>query len=187
MATGVTPAAYARGVKATRAERALADGGTVTDAVYAAFYDDEVARGFLHSHSYTGNPLACRAALATLDLFEQTDALRQNLGTSQLLAAQFAPISHHPRVRFARRKGMVFAWDVVSSLPDFARRYARHALSQGLLLWPIGHTLYAMPPYVIDEAEGAFLAAGALAALQATLAEEEPCSAPALQGVCDGV
>ena len=158
-----------------------------TDAVYAAFFDDQIARGFLHSHSYTGNPLACRAALATLDLFEQTDALRCNVATGERLAAQFAPLSNHPRVRHARRQGMIFAWDVSSSLPDFARRCARHALNQGLLLRPIGHTLYAMPPYVIDEAEGAFLAAGALAALQATLAEEEPCSAPALQGVCDGV
>ena len=156
-----------------------------TDAVYAAFYDDEVARGFLHSHSYTGNPLACRAALATLDLFEQTDALRQNLGTSERLAAQFTPISSHPRVRHARRKGMVFAWDVVSSLPDFGRRYARHALAQGLLLRPIGQTLYAMPPYVIDEVEGELLAGGALAALEATLAEE---TSPApVSGVLDGV
>jgi adenosylmethionine-8-amino-7-oxononanoate aminotransferase len=143
-----------------------------TDAVYAAFYDAEVARGFLHSHSYTGNPLACRAALATLDLFDQTDALRQNGVTSERLAAQFAPLTVHPRVRHARQRGMVFAWDVASSLPDFGRRYARHALVQGLLLRPIGHTLYAMPPYVIDEAEGELLALGALAALQATLAEE---------------
>jgi adenosylmethionine-8-amino-7-oxononanoate aminotransferase len=158
-----------------------------TDEVYAAFYDDQVARGFLHSHSYTGNPLACRAALATLDLFGQTDVLRHNVGTGERLASQFAPLSTHPRVRHARRQGMIFAWDVVSSLPDFARRYARHALDQGLLLRPIGHTLYAMPPYVIDEAEGAFLAAGALAALQATLAEEEPSSALVLEGMCDGV
>jgi adenosylmethionine-8-amino-7-oxononanoate aminotransferase len=156
-----------------------------TDAVYAAFYDDAVARGFLHSHSYTGNPLACRAALATLDLFEQTDALRQNVGASERLAAQFAPLTAHPRVRFARRKGMVFAWDVASSLPDFGRRYARHALAQGLLLRPIGHTLYAMPPYVIDEAEGELLARGALGALEATLAEE---TSPApVSGVLDGV
>ncbi len=158
-----------------------------TDAVYAAFYDDQVARGFLHSHSYTGNPLACRAALATLDLFEQTDVLRHNVTNGDRLAAQFAPLSNHPRVRHARRQGMIFAWDASSSLPDFARRYARHALEQGLLLRPIGHTLYAMPPYVIDEAEGAFLAAGALAALQATLAEEAPTGGLALEGVCDGV
>ncbi|MFZ5550593.1 MAG: adenosylmethionine--8-amino-7-oxononanoate transaminase [Pseudomonadota bacterium] len=157
-----------------------------TEAVYAAFYDDEVARGFLHSHSYTGNPLACRAALATLDLIEQTGVLAANRATSERLWAQFAPLSEHERVRHARRQGMVFAWDVATSLPDFARRYARHALARGLLLRPIGHTLYAMPPYVIDEAEGEHLARGALAALQATLAEEGEGAAQA-QGVVDGV
>lgn len=156
-----------------------------TDAVYAAFYDDAVARGFLHSHSYTGNPLACRAALATLDLFDRTDALNQNRGTSARLNEQLAQVSNHPRVRFARRQGMVFAWDVVSSLPDFGRRYTRHALSQGVLLRPIGNTLYAMPPYVINETEGEHLARGALAALLATLAEEtEPVP---VRGVPDGV
>ena len=159
-----------------------------TDEVYAAFYDDQVARGFLHSHSYTGNPLACRAALATLDLFEQTDALRRNVTTAERLAAQFAPLSAHPRVRHARRQGMVFAWDVASSLPDFGRRYARHALDQGLVLRPIGSTLYAMPPYVIDEAEGDWLARGALAALEATLAEEATgASLAGIAEVRDGV
>ena len=102
------------------------------------------------------------------------------------LAAQFAPLSGHPRVRFARRQGVIFAWDVPSSLPDFARRYARHALAQGVLLRPIGHTLYAMPPYVISPDEGEHLARGALAALQATLAEEPAGAAPAL-GEVDGV
>ncbi len=157
-----------------------------TDAVYAAFYDDEVARGFLHSHSYTGNPLACRAALATLDLFESSDALRGNEVTAARLAAAFAPLSSHPRVRHARRLGMIFAWDVATSLPDFARRYARHALAQGVLLRPIGHTVYAMPPYVISEAEGEHLARGALAALEATLADEGAGPARS-QGVVDGV
>ncbi|MBT9594552.1 MAG: adenosylmethionine--8-amino-7-oxononanoate transaminase [Vitreoscilla sp.] len=144
-----------------------------TDEVFAAFYDDQVARGFLHSHSYTGNPLACRAALATLDLIEQTDAIAANRATSDRLWAQFAPLNGHARVRHARRQGMIFAWDVESHRPDFARRCASHALARGLLLRPIGTTLYAMPPYVISEEEGAFLAQGALAALDATLAEED--------------
>ena len=157
-----------------------------TDAVYAAFYDDEVARGFLHSHSYTGNPLACRAALATLDLFQQTDALQTNVATAARLAAQFMPLTQHPRVHHARQQGMIFAWDVASSLPDFSRRYARHALAQGVLLRPIGHTVYAMPPYVISAEEGEYLARAALAALQATLAEEHE-GAAAVQGGVDGV
>jgi adenosylmethionine-8-amino-7-oxononanoate aminotransferase len=143
-----------------------------TEAVYAAFYDDDLARGFLHSHSYTGNPLACRAALATLDLFAQTDALRANTETAARLAQAFGPLSAHPRVRHARQTGMIFAWDVDSRLPDFSRRYARNALALGAVLRPIGRTVYAMPPYVISEAEGVFLGRVAFEALEATLGEE---------------
>lgn len=143
-----------------------------TDAVYAAFYDDDVARGFLHSHSYTGNPLACRAALTTLDLFDQEDALARNRATAQVLDALLAPLSAHPRVRHARRQGMIWAWDITTSLPDFARRYQGHALALGLVLRPIGKTLYFMPPYVLDDEAMQHLAHGALAALEATLAEE---------------
>ncbi|WP_310462445.1 adenosylmethionine--8-amino-7-oxononanoate transaminase [Sphaerotilus sp.] len=147
-----------------------------TDEVYAAFYDDTVARGFLHSHSYTGNPLACRAALATLDLFERENVLARNRVTAAQLTERLAPLTAHPRVRHARQLGMVWAWDIETTLPDFAHRYSRHALAHGLLLRPIGHTLYAMPPYAIDAAtddrSGAWLARGALAALNDTLAEE---------------
>jgi adenosylmethionine-8-amino-7-oxononanoate aminotransferase len=144
-----------------------------TDAVYEAFYDDEVARGFLHSHSYTGNPLACRAALATLELFEQTDVLARNAGLAKVLDQAFAPLTGHPAVRNARRLGMIWAWDVApGNTPHFARRYTQHAMANGVLLRPIGQTIYAMPPYVMDAQAARFLAQGALAALDATLAEE---------------
>ncbi|NRF66045.1 adenosylmethionine--8-amino-7-oxononanoate transaminase [Aquincola sp. S2] len=142
-----------------------------TESIYEAFYDDQVARGFLHSHSYTGNPLACRAALAVLDLFDETDALARNVDTAQRLDAAFAPLSAHPRIRHARRCGMVWAWDVADAPADFARRYHCHALDQGLLLRPIGPTLYTMPPYVIDDEGIALLARGSLVALEATLAD----------------
>jgi adenosylmethionine---8-amino-7-oxononanoate aminotransferase len=143
-----------------------------TDAVYAAFYDDDVARGFLHSHSYTGNPLACRAALATLELFDQLDALNANTALAQRIDAACAPLSRHPRVRHARHLGMIWAWDVDTPFPDFSRRYHRHAMARGLVLRPIGNTLYAMPPYVLDEEAVQRLASGALDALNATLLEE---------------
>ena len=143
-----------------------------TDDIYQAFYDDQVARGFLHSHSYTGNPLACRAALATLEIFEQQDVLARNAELAASLSAALAPLTQHPRVRHARRLGMIWAWDVDSTLPHFARRYHHHALAHGLLLRPIGNTIYAMPPYVLDAEAQRWLADGALAALEATLAEE---------------
>lgn len=143
-----------------------------TDAVYAAFYDDDVARGFLHSHSYTGNPLACRAALATLEIFEQQDVLARNAVRAGALSQALAPLSSHPRVRHARHLGMIWAWDVQTTLPDFAQRYHHHAMARGVLLRPIGNTVYAMPPYVLDDEAVQCLAQGALAALQATLAQE---------------
>jgi adenosylmethionine---8-amino-7-oxononanoate aminotransferase len=143
-----------------------------TDSVYEAFYDDEAARGFLHSHSYTGNPLACRAALATLEIFEQQDVLARNAVLARALDEALAPLTRHARIRHARRLGMIWAWDVETSLPDFSRRYHRHAMARGLLLRPIGRTIYAMPPYVLDGEAVQWLAQGALAALEATLAEE---------------
>lgn len=146
-----------------------------TDTVYAAFYDDAPARGFLHSHSYTGNALACRAALATLDLFERDDVLARNRVTAAQLTRRFDGLNRHPRVHNARQLGMIWAWDIVQAPPDFARRYARHALAHGALLRPIGHTLYIMPPYVIDANDdagsGEHLARAALAALNDTLNE----------------
>ena len=81
-------------------------------------------------------------------------------------------------MRHARRLGLIWAWDVETSLPDFARRYHRHAMARGLLLRPIGATVYAMPPYVLDAEAVQHLAVNALAALDATLAEEAGATAP---------
>ncbi len=143
-----------------------------TDTVYEAFYDDDVARGFLHSHSYTGNPLTCRAAVATLEIFQQQDVMASNRALARALDEAFLPLSQHGRVRHARHVGMIWAWDVDTTLPDFGRRYHHHAMAGGLLLRPIGRTVYAMPPYVLDAEAVQCLAQGALAALDATLAEE---------------
>src|SRR5690606_23732573 len=77
-----------------------------TDEIYRAFYADETARGFLHSHSYTGNPLACRAALATLDIFAQDDVLAVNRSKAASLNAMARPLSEHRAVRNWRNTGM---------------------------------------------------------------------------------
>jgi adenosylmethionine-8-amino-7-oxononanoate aminotransferase len=138
--------------------------------VYAAFYDDAVARGFLHSHSYTGNPLACRAALATLELFEQLDTLSANAALARALDEAFMPMTEHPRVRHARRAGMIWAWDIDDAPADFSLRYHQEALARGLLLRPIGSTVYAMPPYLLQPDEVRHFGEAALGALQASLA-----------------
>ncbi|NOT20681.1 MAG: adenosylmethionine--8-amino-7-oxononanoate transaminase, partial [Sideroxydans sp.] len=79
-----------------------------TDDIYRAFYDDQTARGFLHSHSYTGNPLACRAALATLDIFEQDDVLNANRNKAAFFNRIAAPLREHPKVKHFRNTGMVW-------------------------------------------------------------------------------
>ncbi|MBJ9967000.1 adenosylmethionine--8-amino-7-oxononanoate transaminase [Burkholderia seminalis] len=142
------------------------------DDVYAAFYDDDTTRGFLHSHSYTGNPLACRAAVATLDLFARDDVLAQNIRKSAALRAALAPLDAHPRVRHLRARGTLFAFDVAldgDAARGFSRRFFEHALARELLLRPIGTTVYLMPPYVMSDDDIAWLARRTRDTLDATL------------------
>jgi adenosylmethionine-8-amino-7-oxononanoate aminotransferase len=140
-----------------------------SDAVYAAFYDDSTARGFLHSHSYTGNPLACRAALATLAIFEEDDVIAANRRLAAQINERAAPLAADPRLRHFRNTGMIWAFDVDSNDPLFARRFHRAALEHGLLLRPLGNTVYFMPPYVIGGEEIELLVAGTQASLDAVL------------------
>lgn len=141
-----------------------------TDDVFAAFYDDDTARGFLHSHSYTGNPLACRAALATLDIFAQDDVLAANRIKAERLGAAFrAAIGNHPAVRNLRQRGMILAFDVEGAPAGFSRRFFTEALARELLLRPIGNTVYTMPPYILSDAEIDHLARQTAAALEASL------------------
>jgi adenosylmethionine-8-amino-7-oxononanoate aminotransferase len=128
------------------------------DAIYQAFYDDETARGFLHSHSYTGNTLACRAALATLDLFEEGHVIEANRKTGARITAAAQAIARHPRVRDFRNTGMIWAFEVENADPQLARAFFARALEQELLLRPLGNTVYFMPPYVIGEDEIGLLA-----------------------------
>jgi adenosylmethionine-8-amino-7-oxononanoate aminotransferase len=123
-----------------------------TDNIYRAFYDDRTARGFLHSHSYTGNPLACSAALATLDIFETERVLDSNFAKSAYLKSKMQMLSDLP-VRHVRHYGMIAAFDVDTEDVLFQRRFYQAALEKGLLLRPIGNTVYFMPPYIIDEAQ----------------------------------
>jgi adenosylmethionine-8-amino-7-oxononanoate aminotransferase len=127
------------------------------DDVYGAFYADDVARGFLHSHSYTGNPLACSAALAVLRLFDEDDVIAVNRAKAARWHALARPLATHPRVRDFRRRGMIVAFEVESVRADFARWAFAQALQREVLLRPIGNTVYFMPPYVVDDSEFSML------------------------------
>ncbi len=128
-----------------------------TDQIYETFYGDETAKGFLHSHSYTGNPLACRAALAVLDIFEQDEVISVNRKKAETFTSMMEPLKTHPRVKHFRHRGMIWAFDVADAAPGFSRAFAQTALEQGALLRPIGSTVYFMPPYVVEEEQMALM------------------------------
>jgi adenosylmethionine-8-amino-7-oxononanoate aminotransferase len=134
-----------------------------TSPVYAAFYAEYTSgKAFLHSHSYTGNPLACRAALATLEIFSSEPVLERNRVLARRLGERLAPFADHPNVAEVRQTGMIAAVELVrdkgsrSAFPAAERRGLRaylHALEHGVLLRPLGNVLYFMPPYVIEAQE----------------------------------
>ncbi|MBU3585250.1 adenosylmethionine--8-amino-7-oxononanoate transaminase [Polynucleobacter sp. AM-26B4] len=142
-----------------------------TDEIYEAFYHQDVRKGFLHSHSYTGNPLACRAALATLDIFEKENILEKNKVLAQQLAAAFAWTKEDERIIHFRQAGMILAFDIKAEhlCENFAKEFFAHALNQGVLVRPIGSTIYIMPPYIISADEITHLSKGIQVSLNATV------------------
>ncbi len=147
-----------------------------SEAIYQAFYDDYASlKAFLHSHSYTGNPLGCAAAIATLGIFRDEDVLGRNRALSQHMAGSIADLVDHPHVGEIRQHGMILAIEMVK---DKARRVPfawqerrglavyRHGLSNGVLLRPLGNVVYFMPPYVIREDEIDLMASVARAGIE---------------------
>lgn len=132
------------------------------DDIYQSFYSDKLSRGFLHSHSYTGNPLACTAALATLAIFEEEDVLVQNKRRAAQLTQALSAFKQHDKVRHFRQQGMIWAFDAHIEDPEmaasFSRRFFASTLKHEVLLRPIGQTVYLMPPYVLTEADSQWLA-----------------------------
>ena len=130
-----------------------------TEPVYTAFYDEYTKlTAFLHSHSFTGNPLACAAALATLAIFREDGTLERNRALAAHMGARARELEDHPHVAEVRQRGMIVAVELTADkeartpYPWQQRRglaVYRHALTRGVLLRPIGNVVYFMPPYVI--------------------------------------
>ena len=134
-----------------------------SDVIYQAFYAEYSAgKAFLHSHSYTGNALACRAALETLAIFRDEPVLERNRELAAHLSRALAPLSEHPHVAEVRQTGMIAAVELVRNkttrevFPAEQRRGLRvyqHGLGRGMILRPLGNIVYFMPPYVITPDE----------------------------------
>lgn len=156
------------------------------NAIYEAFYAEHRAgKAFLHSHSYTGNPLACRAALATLDVFEQQDWTARARLLGQFLWSAVAPLRSHRHVADVRQQGLILAVELArntrtrEAFPAHERRGLRayrHALNShkdfGVLLRPLGDVIYFMPPYVIEPREVEAMAKIAIDSIDAATRDE---------------
>ncbi len=158
-----------------------------TQQIYDGFLDDSRERAFLHSHSYSGNPLACAAALASLDILQQDEVIARNRGTAAKMAALAAPFAAHPLVAEVRQTGMILAIELqpepqnredgnaVEISGRRGLRMYRKALDHGVLLRPLGDVLYWMPPYCIDDAQLAQLADATHAAIEEAAEEAVRC------------
>ncbi|MBT3826671.1 MAG: adenosylmethionine--8-amino-7-oxononanoate transaminase [Nitrosomonadales bacterium] len=121
-----------------------------SDKIYNAFYDDDIKKGFLHSHSYTGNPLACSAALGTLSIFESENILKKNLRLSKKINQLFLSLEGLP-IYNLRNIGMIWAFELDQKVS--MDKVVEFSLNEGLLIRPIDKTIYFMPPYCIKESE----------------------------------
>jgi adenosylmethionine-8-amino-7-oxononanoate aminotransferase len=147
------------------------------EEIYDAFYDEYAKlNAFLHSHSYTGNPLACAVARETLRIFEEEPVIERNRDLAARMAQAAAPLSDHTHVGEVRQAGMILAAEMVRDRAtgepyDYRERRGlrvyRHALSKGVLLRPVGNVVYFMPPYVITGGEIDYLAQVAREAIEA--------------------
>ena len=145
-----------------------------SEKIYSAFYSDQTRQGFLHSHSYTGNPLACSAALACLEIFETEQVLEKNQSRGQDLAEAFAWAKTDARIEHWRQQGMILAFDIKKECfknpTTFPRQMFSECINEGLLIRPIANTIYVMPPYILSTEEATQMGKAVARALDKVLA-----------------
>ena len=127
-----------------------------TNEVYNAFYCDyNKYKAFLHSHSYTANPLACSAALATLEIFENENIIESNKKKAEYIAKKLKIFEGLNNIENIRQTGMVCAFDIKGYKAEdrIGLKIYTYALKNGVLLRPLGNTIYFMPPYIISKKE----------------------------------
>lgn len=127
-----------------------------TDKIYQAFYCDySEGKSFLDSHSYTGNALACAAANATLDIFESENIIEENKIKIDLLSNLTKCFKELPNVKEVRQRGFIVAIELEGYAPEerIGLEIYKYALSHGVLLRPLGHVVYFMPPYIMSGKE----------------------------------
>jgi len=131
---------------------------TCTQEIYDAFLSEDKLKTLFHGHSFTANPVACAAALASLDIMLQ-DATMESIKRIEAAHRQFAlKIKHHPKIKTTRQTGTILAmeWETGSNTSYFSTlrdRLYQYFLAEGIILRPLGNVLYILPPYCISNEE----------------------------------
>jgi adenosylmethionine-8-amino-7-oxononanoate aminotransferase len=147
-----------------------------TERIYEGFLGEfEEFRTFFHGHTYTGNPLACAAAVASLDVFREEDTLAELAGKIELLAELLEPVAAHPAVRELRRIGFMVGIEL-EEFPLATRmghRVTLEARARGAIIRPLGDVVVLMPPLSISRADLARLVGITAAAIDAATGAAE--------------
>jgi len=131
---------------------------TCTQQIFDVFLSDDKLKTLFHGHSFTANPVACSAALASLDLFLDP-ATAENIERIKNAHAQFAErVKHHPKIKTVRLTGTIIAmeWetgDNTSYFNSLRDRLYHYFLNAGIILRPLGNIIYILPPYCITDAD----------------------------------
>jgi adenosylmethionine---8-amino-7-oxononanoate aminotransferase len=147
-----------------------------TEEIYQAFYSTDRAKTFFHSSSFTGNPLACAAACASLQVWED-EPVAERIGRIQRdLAALLPRLQRRADVESVRQTGTILALDVRAAeagyLSAVSPKLYRHFIASGVLLRPIGQSIYVLPPYCTSRQDLEFVVARIEGALDALAADE---------------
>ena len=125
-----------------------------TEEIYSTFLSNDIAKGFFHCHTYSANPIACSAALASIELL-QTQEIQDSI---QFISASHkifeGQIKNHPKVAITRSKGVILAIDLNTDSGRYGTlrdQLLKQFMSDGVFLRPLGNTIYIQPPYVITK------------------------------------
>ncbi|GGI56481.1 adenosylmethionine--8-amino-7-oxononanoate transaminase [Winogradskyella haliclonae] len=127
-----------------------------TQDIYDAFLSNEMVKGFFHCHTYSANPIACSAAIATIELLTSKE-IKHSISRISKMHQHFSErISKHPKVKSTRHIGVIFALDLDINVPrygDLRDKLLKFFMDNGVFLRPLGNTIYIQPPYIISESE----------------------------------
>lgn len=124
--------------------------------IFNAFYDNDIAKGLFHGHTYTANPLACTAALAGIELLNSEEIQQNILKVIHAHSIFLEEIKDHPKVTNARQLGVILAFELNVAMERYGNlrnKLFKHFMESGVFLRPLGNTIYILAPYVISQEE----------------------------------